>query len=64
MRTETNEFTNDEETYINPYTKTLETVCVCGHRIGKHLYSYEAEEFEGCQVCLTCPSHDAFYVKD
>jgi hypothetical protein len=51
----------DDETYINPYTHTTEQVCECGHRTGKHIYDYRMEEFNGCQYCLTCPSHDRFF---
>ena len=40
-----------------------EALCECGHSVGWHRYNYTCEEFEGCQVCVGCPSIERFFVK-
>jgi hypothetical protein len=39
-----------------------QTFCSCGHWIGIHKYNYELEEFDGCQLCISCPSVETFAV--
>lgn len=40
------------------------SLCECGHKCAVHVFDYQTEEFAGCGVCRTCPSHDRYFVKE